>query len=152
MASRPVPSGGRSRRRIEPVPATMLRINARCNAPSAPGGVARFTPVEQGGLVGVETVMSATTSQPRNPGDRPPVVVEVPGPGEWIVGAPTGGRQLHIYRVAPGDWLVSEVGRTTEGRGADLAAALAALSGISSAPGWWSSVPAALENEVEPAR
>jgi|HubBroStandDraft_3_1064219.scaffolds.fasta_scaffold135822_1 hypothetical protein len=66
------------------------------------------------------------------------VVIDVCGPGEWIVRAPTGGRSLHVYRVAPGDWLVSEVGRDSEGRGSDLEHALAALSSAGgSSPDWW---------------
>ncbi len=74
------------------------------------------------------------------------MIVEVESPGEWIVGTSAGGRSLHVYRVAPADWLVSEVGRGNEGRGVDLAQALAALSAGGSAPSWWGSVPAALED------
>ena len=72
------------------------------------------------------------------------VVVEVTAPGEWIVGAPSGGRSLHVYRMAQADWLVSEVGLGNEGSGANLEQALAALAAGGSAPDWWSSVTAAL--------
>jgi hypothetical protein len=78
--------------------------------------------------------------------DHQGVVVEVRGPGEWIVGTPAGGRRLHVYRVADDDWLVSEVGRRTEGRGADLARAITALGGDGPACDWWHLVPAALED------
>jgi hypothetical protein len=37
-------------------------------------------------------------------------------------------RALHVYLLDSGDWLVSEVGRGSEGRGRDLAQALAALA------------------------
>ena len=80
--------------------------------------------------------------------DHQGVVVEVRGPGEWIVGAPTGGRRLHVYRVAADDWLVSEVGRRNEGRGADLTRAITALSGDGPACDWWRLVPAALEDAI----
>ena len=129
----------------------MLCSESRRNAPSRTGPVGRFTLAQPGSLVGAEAFMSATSPAPRDPADHQPVFVEVPGPGEWIVGAPTGGRPPHIYRVAPDDWLVSEVGRDNEGRGTDLAAALAALSDTSSAPNWWSAVPSVLDDEDEPA-
>jgi hypothetical protein len=67
------------------------------------------------------------------------VVVDVRGPGEWIVGVP-GGRSLHVYRLAPADWLVSEVGRGNEGRGADLEQALDALCVGAPRAAWWDSV------------
>jgi len=130
---------------------TMLRNESRCTAPSRPGRVGRFTLAQPGSLVGAEALMSATSPQPRQPADHQPLVVEVTGPGEWIVGAPICGRGLHIYRVAPGDWLVSEVGCNNEGRAADLAGALAALCDTSSAPSWWSSVPSVLDDEEEAA-
>ena len=88
--------------------------------------------------------MSGMSPQAKHPIDDPHVVVELRGPGEWIVGTRDGERALHVYRVAPGDWLVSEVGRGNEGRGSDLALALAALSAGISAPAWWTSVPAVL--------
>ncbi len=69
--------------------------------------------------------------------------VETRGPGEWIVGA-GDGRPLHVYRLASGDWLVSEVGRASEGRGVDLARALSALSAVGEPSGWWSTVAQAL--------
>jgi sarcosine oxidase gamma subunit len=65
------------------------------------------------------------------------VVVDVRGPGEWIVHSPAGGRSLHVYRLAPADWLVSEVGRGSEGRGTDLRQALATLSAGVPPPEWW---------------
>ena len=77
--------------------------------------------------------------------DDQPVVIAVPGPNEWIVGVRTGGRALHVYRVANCDWLVSEVGRGNEGRGRDLGGALSALAGNAAAPTWWSSIPTTLE-------
>ena len=46
------------------------------------------------------------------------------------------------------DWLVSEVGRGNEGRGADLARALAALAGNGRPRDWWRLVPAALEDAI----
>jgi hypothetical protein len=73
-----------------------------------------------------------------------PVIVESPSPDEWIVGTRTGERALHVYRVAGGDWLVSEVGRGTEGRGPDLSAALMALRAGAPAPDWWDSIPSAI--------
>jgi len=78
--------------------------------------------------------------------DRP-IVVDVRGPGEWIVGVPAGGRSLHVYRLAPADWLVSEVGRGNEGRGTDLNQALAALSAGISSPDWWDVIARALDGE-----
>ncbi len=65
------------------------------------------------------------------------VVIDVRGPGEWIVDTPAGGRSLHVYRLAPADWLVSEVGCGNEGRGRNLEQALAALSAEDSSPDWW---------------
>ncbi len=65
------------------------------------------------------------------------VVVEPRGPGEWIVAGPADGRSLHIFRLAPGDWLVSEVGRGNEGRGSGLREALVALAAEVCAPDWW---------------
>ena len=69
------------------------------------------------------------------------VIIESPSPDEWIVGTQTGERALHVYRVADGDWLVSEVGRGSEGRGTDLANALRALRADAPAPHWWDSTP-----------
>lgn len=72
------------------------------------------------------------------------LVVEEHGPGEWIVSSGAAGRPLHVYRVAHGDWLISEVGRRSEGRGADLPQALAALAARVTPRPWWSGVDAAL--------
>ncbi len=76
------------------------------------------------------------------------LVVEPRGDGEWIVSSSAGGRPLHVYRVGVADWLVTEVGRGTEGRGEDAARALTALAAEALAPDWWSSVPAALDAEM----
>ena len=76
------------------------------------------------------------------------VLVEVRGPGEWIVGSRAGGAWLHVYRLAPSDWLVSEVGRGNEGRGEDLNAALAGLRGGASVPDWWDLVVRAVGGET----
>jgi len=81
--------------------------------------------------------------------DHQAVVVDVRAQGEWIVGAPTGERRLHIYRMAPDDWLVSEVGCRNEGRGLDLAGALTALARNGVPRDWWGLVPAALEDILE---
>jgi len=78
--------------------------------------------------------------------DRHGVVVDAPGPGEWIVRASSGGRRLHVFQVAPDDWLVSEVGLGSEGRGTDVARALAALAENGRPHDWWRLVPAALED------
>jgi hypothetical protein len=80
------------------------------------------------------------------------ILVDVGGPGEWIVSLPAGGRSLHVYRLAHADWLVSEVGRGNEGRGTDLRRALAALSADVLSPDWWESVAAALDGGEEPRR
>jgi hypothetical protein len=82
---------------------------------------------------------ASRTSQDASDEDR--VILESPSPDEWIVGTRTGERALHVYRVADGDWLVSEVGRGSEGRGSDLSAALTALRAGTSAPHWWDSIP-----------
>jgi len=78
------------------------------------------------------------------------IVIDARGPGEWIVGAPSRGRSLHVYRLAPADWLVSEVGRGSEGRGADLKQALAALSAGIPSPDWWDVVAGACDGEEHP--
>ncbi len=77
--------------------------------------------------------------------DQQRLVVDVRGPGEWIVGVRPHGRSLHVYRLASADWLVSEVGRGNEGRGGDLQQALTALSARVSAPDWWDAVAEALD-------
>jgi hypothetical protein len=76
-------------------------------------------------------------------------LVDVRGQGEWIVGVPAEGRSLHVYRLAPADWLVSEVGRGSEGRGTDLRQALAALAAGVPSPDWWEVLAAALEGDEE---
>ncbi len=86
-----------------------------------------------------------TFSQKQLPALDPQVVVDGRAPGEWIVGLPSGGRSLHVYRLAPADWLVSEVGRPSEGRGTDLRQALAALSAGLASPDWWDLVAGALD-------
>jgi hypothetical protein len=82
------------------------------------------------------------------PHDHQALVVEVRGPGEWIVGVRTGGRRLHVYRVADDDWLVSEVGLRNEGRGADIARAINALGEVGPDCDWWHVVPAALKDAI----
>ena len=82
--------------------------------------------------------------------EAPRVLVETAGPGESIAGTSSGGHSLHIYRLAPGDWLVSEVGRRNEGRAATLESAISALPAGGSLPTWWSLVPAALDDEKAP--
>jgi len=72
------------------------------------------------------------------------LVVDVRGPDEWIVTPPARARSLHVYRVAPADWLVSEVGRGTEGRGPDFRRALIALYDGLPCPDWADSVADAL--------
>ena len=99
-------------------------------------------------LVDASELMPGVLTQPKHSLDDRRVVVEVQDPGEWIVGASSCGRSLHIYRVAQAYWLVSKVGRGNEGRGADLPQALGALSAGGPASGWWSSVPAALDGEL----
>jgi hypothetical protein len=84
-------------------------------------------------------------SQPRRfPYDRG-VVVETRGPDEWIVSARVSGRALHVYRLTTEDWLVSEVGRDSEGRGSDLRRALVAMSDGGTTEGWWELVVDALD-------
>jgi hypothetical protein len=80
------------------------------------------------------------------------LVIDVRGPGEWIVGTPAGGRSLHVYRLARADWLVSEVGRGTEGRGEDLRRALAALPTDACSPDWRDLLADALDCGEEPSQ
>jgi hypothetical protein len=77
------------------------------------------------------------------------LLVDVCGPGEWVVRPSACGRSLHVYRLARTDWLVSEVGRDNEGRGNDLEQALAALAVGVRSPGWWKAVAKSL-NGGEP--
>ncbi len=77
---------------------------------------------------------------------NPLIAVDTCDAGEWIVSLRGGDRSLHIYRLAPGDWLVSEVGRANEGRGTGLRQALAALSRGAPSPDWWGLVARALED------
>jgi hypothetical protein len=70
--------------------------------------------------------------------------IEAHGAGEWIVRSAAHARALHVYQLTPGDWLVSEVGRGSEGRGPDLAHALRALAAEAYAPAWWELVASEL--------
>jgi hypothetical protein len=78
------------------------------------------------------------------------LVVEASGQDEWIVGTGSSERALHVYRFDASGWLVSEVGRVNEGRGAELADALAALAGGSAIPAWWHSVARAIADQSAP--
>lgn len=60
------------------------------------------------------------------------------------MGAPAGGRALHVYTLGRADWLVSEVGRDTEGRGSNLRRALAALLAGVRAPEWLNAIAESL--------
>jgi hypothetical protein len=75
------------------------------------------------------------------------VIVDVRGPGEWILSVPDSGRSLHVYRLEHTDWLVSEVGYGNEGRGSNLKQALAALSVHIPSPDWWELVPGVLDSD-----
>jgi len=91
--------------------------------------------------------------QPMDPSSLDqPVLVDVRGEGEWIVSVPASDRSLHIFRLAPSDWLVSEVGRANEGRGTDLKQALAALSNGAPTPDWWRLVVGTLDPGEESRR
>jgi sarcosine oxidase gamma subunit len=94
------------------------------------------------------TDQDAMVDRLQPPSSDESIVVDVRGPGEWIVGAPSGERSLHVYRLAPGDWLVSEVGHESEGRGTDLRQAITVLSAGGSSPDWWGAVPEALARTV----
>jgi hypothetical protein len=76
-------------------------------------------------------------------------MIEMRGPAEWIVEVPRGGRALHVYRIGPADWLVSEVGRPNEGRGTDLKRALAALGAAAWPSDWWDAVARALDGDEQ---
>jgi len=75
----------------------------------------------------------------------PQLLVDARGDGEWIVSAPAPDGALHVYRLGPADWLVSEVGHDSEGRGCDLGQALDALSAGAATPAWWQAVPALID-------
>lgn len=77
------------------------------------------------------------------------IVIEPRGQGEWIVSAPPDTGSLHVYRLGPADWLVSEVGRGNEGRGAALSEALATLATGASRPEWWEGIAALLDDGEE---
>jgi hypothetical protein len=77
------------------------------------------------------------------------ILIEVRGRGEWIAESVPRDRALHIYRLSVGDWLVSEVGRDSEGRGSTLRAALTALSAGVPAPDWWELLLDTLDRGVE---
>jgi hypothetical protein len=96
--------------------------------------------------------MSYASRTRQDAADDDRVIVESPSPGEWIVGMRTGERAVHVYRVADGDWLVSEVGRGSEGRGSDLSAALTALRAGAAAPRWWDSIPRLIGEAHGPTR
>lgn len=78
------------------------------------------------------------------------ILIEVRERGEWIAESAPRDRALHIYRLGGADWLVSEVGRDSEGRGSTLKAALAALSLGVSAPDWWELLLDPLDRGSEP--
>jgi hypothetical protein len=78
------------------------------------------------------------------------ILIEVRGRGEWIAESRSRDRALHVYRLSARDWLVSEVGRDSEGRGSTLSAALAALSAGVPAPDWWELLLDTLDRGVEP--
>lgn len=84
--------------------------------------------VAPGSLVGTDEFVPVMPSHPQRFPDGYEVVVDECGPGEWIVDVPGHDRPLHVYRLGPANWLVSEVGRRSEGRGGDLSRALAAVS------------------------
>jgi len=85
----------------------------------------------------------------RRPYDDWRLVLERRGSDEWIVRAATDGRRLHVYRVGDGDWIVSEAGRDSVGRGRDLTRALSALASNDTRPERWDAVPAAVALELD---
>jgi hypothetical protein len=106
-----------------------------------------FALVEPGSLVGTRLVHAKMPSQPQLP-PRPldhEVFIEARDSGEWIVSVPGCKQPLHVYRLGPTDWLVSEVGRSNEGRGSDLTQALGALSRGTATTDWWKAVAEALQ-------
>ncbi|HUH80868.1 MAG TPA: hypothetical protein VLZ06_06030 [Solirubrobacteraceae bacterium] len=84
-------------------------------------------------------------SNDSSPSSAEQVDLEARGAGEWIARPPGDGAALHIYELAATDWLVSEVGQTSEGRGSDVRSALAALARGRSAPAWWQGVVETLD-------
>ena len=76
-------------------------------------------------------------------------MVDVCGPGEWIVDVPGHDRPLHVFRLGSADWLVSEVGCGSEGRGGDLSRALAALPAGATLVVWGGLVADALDGGEE---
>jgi hypothetical protein len=107
-------------------------------------------PVEPGRLVGTLFALPTMLRPSRTPSlHQPKLVLDVLGHNEAIVGTAAGGRSLHVYRLEPGDWLVSEVGRCTEGRGTSLSQALAALSALAAGPDWWELIVELLASEDE---
>src|ERR1700735_5276370 len=92
-------------------------------------------------------------TQPNPPSaDEQQVVIDPLGPGEWIVILPERSLSLHVYELGPADWLVSEVGRSSEGRGTDLKQALQELSTSASVPECWEAVPEALDEKSKTSR
>jgi hypothetical protein len=103
-----------------------------------------FLSLSRESLIGTEEFALGIGSQIKlhSPDER--VLVDARGPGEWIVFSPEGGRSLHVYRLEPCDWLVSEVGVGNEGRGRDLQRALRMLATAGAPPDWWDAVVGAL--------
>jgi hypothetical protein len=91
------------------------------------------------------TVLEETLPPPTDDTGEDRLTIELRAPGEWIVSADGAVRALHIYRLAPSDWLVSEVGRGNESRGPALADALAALAAGGVTLAWWRDVVTALD-------
>jgi sarcosine oxidase gamma subunit len=101
--------------------------------------------VAPGSLVGTNEFVPEMPSHPQLHPDGYEVVIDQCGPGEWIVAVPGHDRPLHVYRLGPADWLVSEVGRSSEGRGGDLSRALAALAAGAALVVWGRLVADALD-------
>jgi len=136
----------------------VLKLRERTSTPKRPllraerpkgAALIHSIAVEPGSLVGANELVLGMVDRPQFPSPDQSVAVDVCGPGEWIVGVPGGERSLHLYRLAPGDWLVSEVGHGSEGRATDLKQAIVALSAGGSSPEWWSLVPEALDGDED---
>ena len=84
------------------------------------------------------------------PAPTQPIMLDVRGPGEWIVSSPLGGKPLHVQRLPDGDWLVAETGSNNEGRAAQLQQAIATLSAKCAPADWWSVIAAALGERHTP--